>query len=117
LSLIRTQIFADYVQKEFSITFGSKLRLSENPIFKNLNDFLATGFIISAFSSIRIFSMMIATMSIAVEAGIAKIYTAAPEIDYFCYQLSPDSFNFHNIEKYSFSFTNNSFSRKTYSPL
>jgi len=44
--------------------------------------------------------MVIATMSIAVEAGIAKIYTAAPEIDYFCYQLSPDSFSFDNIEKY-----------------
>jgi len=57
--------------------------------------------------------MVIATMSIAVEAGIAKIYTAAPEIDYFCYQLSPDSFSFHNIEKYFFSFTDNFFSLKS----
>lgn len=43
--------------------------------------------------------MVIATMSIAVEAGIAKIYTAAPEIDYFCHQLSPDSFSFHKHRK------------------
>jgi hypothetical protein len=40
--------------------------------------------------------MVIATMSIAVEAGIAKICTAAPEIDCFCYQLSPDSLNPEN---------------------
>jgi len=43
--------------------------------------------------------MVITTMSIAIEAGIAKIYTAAPEIDYFCYQLSPDSFSFHHIKR------------------
>ena len=64
---------------------------------------LVTGFIISAFSSVRIFSMVVATMSIAVEASIAKIYAAAPEIDYFCHQLSPDSFSFHNT-KNIFSF-------------
>lgn len=47
---------------------------------------------------------MMATMSVAVEAGIAKIRIAAPEIDYLYYQLSPDSFGTHNIEKYSLFF-------------
>ena len=58
---------------------------------------LVTGFIVFAFSSVRIFSMFIATMSIAIEASIAKICAAAPEIDYLHHQLSPDSLSLHNI--------------------
>ena len=40
IKLIRTQIFADYVQKENSITFDSKSRLGENPISEDFNDSL-----------------------------------------------------------------------------
>jgi len=65
--------------------------------------------------------MVIATMSIAVEAGIAKIYAVAPEIDYFCYQLSPDSFSFHSIKKMFsfplFSFIRSSFFLKSIQPF
>ncbi len=46
--LIRTQIFADYVQKENSITSGSKLRLSENPIPENFNDSLVSFLILKS---------------------------------------------------------------------
>lgn len=43
---------------------------------------------------------MMAAMSIAIDAAIAKICTTARKVDYPCYELSPDSFSFYNIKKY-----------------